>query len=115
MSKAQQLTWDRLPLFANDDEIGEAMLGWDRRREFHGLATLHERNGMPKISAVWGGRYVPAVKAFLDSQYGLSAAAPVAPDGMEGKYNANTRRTATKPRTEVAEAPTRGGRPLLVR
>jgi hypothetical protein len=51
------------------------VLGWDRRREFTGLAQLHERDGLPKITLVWGGRYVPAVKAFFDSEYGLSATA----------------------------------------
>ena len=47
------LTWDRLPLFATDDEIGEAVLGRDRRREFAGIAQLLERDGMPKMCPVW--------------------------------------------------------------
>jgi hypothetical protein len=81
------LTLDQLPLYAPDEAIGEAVLGRERRGEFHGLASLHERDGMPKISAVWGGRYVPAVKAFLDSQYGLSSAVPLAPNGVEGNFH----------------------------
>jgi hypothetical protein len=83
MSKAKNLTLDDLPLFANDEQIGEAVLGWERRKEFKALAVLHEREGMPKVSPVWGGRYVPAVKACLDSQYGLSTAVPLAPNGVE--------------------------------
>ncbi len=81
------LAWHQLPLFATDEEIGEALLGWARRCEFAPLAQLHERDGMPKISPVWGGRYVPAVKAFLDAQYGLSAAVPLAPNGVEGSFH----------------------------
>lgn len=68
MTRRDPLTWDRLPLYAGDEDIGEAVLGWDRKTEFRGLAQLHERQGMPKMSPVWGGRYVPAVKAFFDAQ-----------------------------------------------
>ena len=50
MSRPPPITWDRLPLFADDNAIGEAVLGRDRRGEFHGLAALHEREGMPKIT-----------------------------------------------------------------
>ena len=87
MSRRAPLTWDRLPLFSTDEEIGEAVLGWERKGEFAALAQLHERDGMPKISAVWGGRYVPAVKAFLDAQFGLSTAVPLAPNGVEGSFH----------------------------
>jgi hypothetical protein len=107
------LTWDRLPLFATDEDIGEAVLGLDRRREFAAMAQLHERDGMPKINPVWGGRYVPAVKAFLDAQYGLSAAVPLAPNGVEGSFHA-TRRTPT-PGPKVANKETRPTGPVLVR
>lgn len=92
MSKTRNLTIYDLPLFATDEQLGEAILGWERRREFAGRAQLHERDGMPKVSPVWGGRYVPAVKAFLDSQYGLAAAVPLRPDGKEGEFHANKRK-----------------------
>lgn len=86
MTKRDPLTWDRLPLYASDDEIGEAVLGWARKGEFKGLAVLHERQGMPRMSPVWGGRYVPAVKAFFDAQNGLGdrRTLALAPDGIEG-------------------------------
>jgi hypothetical protein len=89
MTKRPLLTWDRLPLYATDEQIGEAVLGWERRWEFAPMAQLHEREGMPKISPAWGGRYVPAVKAFLDTQNGLSSiAVPLAPNGVEGSFHA---------------------------
>ena len=90
------LTWERLPLFATDEEIGEAVLGAGRRAEFKGLAVLLERQGMPKISPLLGGRYVPAVKQFFDSLNGLSKSASAAPDGTEGEWLAG--RTARKVR-----------------
>ena len=90
------LTWERLPLYATDDEIGEAVLGYDRSGEFKGLALLLERQGMPKIVPLLGGRYVPAVKQFFDSYNGVSTSAPAAPDGVEGEWQAG--RTARKVR-----------------
>jgi hypothetical protein len=109
------ITWDRLPLFASDEAIGEAVLGRDRKCEFHGLATLHERDGMPKISPVWGGRYVPAVKSFLDAQFGLSAAVPLAPNGVEGNFHEHTKRAPKGTGPQVATTEDRPAGPVLVR
>lgn len=109
------ITWDRLPLFASDEAIGEAVLGRDRRSEFHGLATLQERDGMPKISPVWGGRYVPAVKSFLDAQFGLSAAVPLAPNGVEGNFHGQTKRATKGTGPQMAPAIDRASGPVLVR
>jgi len=114
MTRALPVTWDMLPLYASDEAIGEAVLGRDRRGEFHGLATLHERHGMPKISTVWGGRYVPGVKAYLDFQNGLSPAVPLAPDGVEGNFH-GSKRTGEKHRIEVSKETNRAAGPVLVR
>ena len=91
MTRRTPRTLADLPLFASDEELGEAVLGYDRRGEFHGYAELCERAGMPKISAFWGGRYVPAVKAFLDSEHGLGEV-PVQASGVEGKWPSRRRR-----------------------
>jgi hypothetical protein len=112
MSRCPALTWDRLPLFAPDEAIGEAVLGTERKREFAAMAQLQERDGMPKINPVWGGRYVPAVKAFLDKQYGLSTAVPLAPNGVEGNFHGSQRK---KSRPEVAKQTNRPTGPVLVR
>jgi hypothetical protein len=66
MARRRNLTINDIPLYADDEDIGEAVLGWGRRKEFHGLATLLEDRGMPKISPLMKGRYVPAVKHFFD-------------------------------------------------
>jgi hypothetical protein len=114
MAVRNALTWDTLPAFATDEEIGEVVLGRDRRREFRGLAELHEPAGMPKIDPAWGGRYAPAVKAYLDSRHGLSLVTPLAPRGKEGNFHAEGR-SPTRTRIEVAKPPPRGSGPILVR
>jgi hypothetical protein len=81
------LTIDRLPLFSDDESIGEAVLGRERAGEFKGIATLLEPRGMPTISPIFGGRYWPGVKAFLDKMQGVSGVVPLKEDGMEGQWS----------------------------
>ena len=84
MTKRSALTLDQLPLFADDPSIGVALFGPDRAGEWRSIASLLEARGLPKIDALMGGRYVPAVRAFFDRDYGLSgSSAPLAPDGPE--------------------------------
>ncbi|SIO56272.1 hypothetical protein SAMN05443247_08241 [Bradyrhizobium erythrophlei] len=97
MARRTRLTMDTIPLFADDEEIGEAVLGFDRRREFRGLAELHEPAGMPKIDPAWGGRYVPAVKAYFDRRYGLSTVSALAPPGKEGSFHVSRRTPRRNP------------------
>ena len=98
MARRTRLTLDTIPLFASDEDIGEAVLGFERRKEFRGFAQLCERDGMPKISPFWGGRYVPAVKAYLDSEHGLSAAVLIAPHGTEGVWVGGRQKRKLTPR-----------------
>jgi hypothetical protein len=74
-----------IPLFATEDVIGAALLGADRLKEWRQIAPLLEARGLPKIDPMMGGRYVPAVRAFFDHQYGLVRGidVPLAPDGVE--------------------------------
>jgi hypothetical protein len=76
---------ESLPLFATDDEIGAALLGADRVQEWRQMAPLLEQRGLPKVDPLMGGRYVPAVRAYFDHQYGLDrgGALPLARDGLE--------------------------------
>lgn len=96
MKKAKKI--DELPLFADDLEIGAAMLGRARASEWHGLAKLLERRGLPKSDPLMGARYVPAVQAFFDREYGLIAkeAAPRPPDGTEDLSAWNTKRQRSR-------------------
>ena len=76
---------DCLPLFADDLSIGAALFGAERAREWPSIASLLEGRGLPKIDQLMGGRYVPAVRAFFDHQYGIASGGipPLAPDGRE--------------------------------
>ncbi len=75
---------EHLPLFADDASVGAALLGPARAAEWRQLAALLEVRGLPRIDALMGGRYVSAVKAFFDRDYGLAGArSPLAPDGVE--------------------------------
>ena len=49
------------------------------------IAPMLEARGLPKVDHLMGGRYVPAIVAFFDHQYGLdrSGNAPLVPDGVE--------------------------------
>lgn len=72
MAVKKTVSWDDLPLYASDRDIGEALLGRERAGEFAGKAALLERAGFPKIDLFWGGRYVPAVRQFFDIEYGIA-------------------------------------------
>lgn len=74
---------ETLPAFAGEAELGKALLGARRAGEWRALAPLLERRGLPKIDPLMGGRYVPAVKAFFDSDNGLAAGRPLQSDGVE--------------------------------
>jgi hypothetical protein len=54
-------------------------------QEWKQIAPLLEERGLPKIDTVMGGRYVRAVVAFFDREYGLGRGerVPLAPDGIE--------------------------------
>lgn len=85
MSKhsARLFSIENLPLFASDAEIGTVLLGSKRASEWSALAALYERQGFPKVDPIMGGRYVPAIKAFFDKQYGVATLVPTAPDGID--------------------------------
>jgi hypothetical protein len=74
---------DDLPLFADDQALGFALLGAARAREWKNIVPIYERRGFPKVDPVMGGRYVPAVRAFFDREYGIGGAKFSAPDGIE--------------------------------
>lgn len=46
-------------------------------------AVVLEREGMPRIDPVMGGRYWPAVEAYFNRRYGIATSSPSALDGME--------------------------------
>jgi hypothetical protein len=83
---------DDLPLFADDLALGSALLGVRRAGEWANLVPMYERRGFPKVDPVMGGRYVPAVRAFFDLEYGVGASTLSAPDGIERPWKELKRR-----------------------
>jgi hypothetical protein len=85
MKRTKAKSLDNLPLFATDDVLGAALLGPDRVQEWRQIALLLETRGLPKVDKLMGGRYVPAVVAHFDHQYGLDRGGDqlLAPDGVE--------------------------------
>jgi hypothetical protein len=69
-SAAQPRKRRRGGLFVRDRELRRRIcpdLGMDR---FKAVLKTWERDGFPKTNALTGGRYWPAVRAWLDSRYG---------------------------------------------
>jgi hypothetical protein len=84
MSRGVKLTWDDLPEYPADEDIGAVVLGPDRKREFEQLATLREIDGMPKIDPFWGGRPKWLVKQFIEAD---QVAVSPAKHGAKGEWN----------------------------
>lgn len=84
---------DTLPTFATDAELGAALLG-SRSAEWPAMAAALERRGFPKIDRRFGGRYVRAVVAWLDRDYGLGSGEVKVPDGEEMPCPIDRRRRA---------------------
>lgn len=60
--------------------LGKDPVAWS------GIAVVLEREGLPRVDPLFGGRYWPAVQAFFHRRYGLlnlSAAGQIVPDGQE--------------------------------
>jgi hypothetical protein len=74
LGKPSQL--EGLPLFANEEQLSVALMGPGKMTEWRQIAPLLERKGLPTVDGLLGGRYVPAVKAFFDCQYGVNDQLP---------------------------------------
>jgi hypothetical protein len=76
-------TLENLPLFADDKIIGIALLGAARAREWIGIVSLLEAQGFPKIDPIFGGRYTPAIRKYLDVRAGVENAIIPVREGRE--------------------------------
>lgn len=75
-----------LPLYADDMDIGAAVLGPARASEWKAMAPLLEAKGLPKIDELHGARFVPAVCRFygVERPDSIRAFIPAAPAAMRG-------------------------------
>jgi hypothetical protein len=91
---------NNLPLYPSEKQIAVAILGPRRAHEWKAKAVLLEREGLPRIDPLMGGRSWAAVERFFASREGLDHATrpesnspnarvryvPFAPDGGERLY-----------------------------
>lgn len=68
-------------LFPSEAEIARRLS--QTPQTWHAKAQVLERDGMPKVDPVMGGRYWPAVEAYFNRRYGIATSGPSALDGME--------------------------------
>lgn len=68
-------------LFPSEEEIARRLS--QEPRDWSAKAKILERDGLPSVDPIMGGRYWPAVEAFWHRRYGLTSIAPSKPDGGE--------------------------------
>jgi hypothetical protein len=59
------------PLYASEEQVADLVLGPGRLRDWKDRAAILEREGLPKIDPMMGGRYLPAVRTFFDQRNGV--------------------------------------------
>ena len=72
-------------LYPDEKELARVVLGPPRAAVWPGVAGVWEKAGLPRIDPLTGGRYWPAVQAFLDRRYSLNVpgSAVAVADGVE--------------------------------
>jgi hypothetical protein len=71
------------PLYPDEDALRAAIAPHLTRAAFARALTELEAYGFPKVHPLFKGRYLPAVRAWLDAQAGLSKTGPQVEDGEE--------------------------------
>ncbi|ACL58291.1 hypothetical protein [Methylobacterium nodulans] len=68
-------------LFPSEAEIARRLS--QTPQEWAAKAKVLERDGLPRVDPLMGGRFWPAVRAYFLARYGLAGAEALAPDGPE--------------------------------
>jgi hypothetical protein len=95
------------PLFVDDEELRRRINPKIGRDRFRALLLEQEKRGFPRIRTIWGGRYWPAVLAWLDSDNG------VANNGINGNAEDGPE-NFDAPAQQVAWSQTRPRSPALL-
>jgi hypothetical protein len=70
-------------LYKSEAEIAQLVLGAGARN-WGAIASIWEREGLPRIDPMTGMRFWPAVQSFLLRRHGIiNTAVPTQPDGSE--------------------------------
>jgi|SRR5215813_4110744 len=75
-----------MPLYPTEAQIARKVLGVGRLDEWKALAVVLERDGLPPVKPLFGGRYWPAVEQWFQTHEGMVSIAPGRfgpPDGVE--------------------------------
>lgn len=79
-------------LYPSESEIARLVLG-ERSAMWDVISTGLESRGLPPVDSTFGGRYWPAVRAFLDRRN------RIAPDGTTAEIPDGHRRQAARARS----------------
>jgi hypothetical protein len=61
-----------LPLYPTEEQIGGAVMGADRAKEWPSKAKyLEDKHGLPPVDELMGGRFWPAVVAYFLARHGV--------------------------------------------
>jgi hypothetical protein len=93
MTRPARVTPAATPLYVTDSALGALVMG-ERAREWPAAALVLERHGLPRNCPLMGGRYWPAVKAFLDRYNGVGETAEVTDLSQQENWNASSKRRA---------------------
>ena len=95
------------PLYASEEQVAEMVLGPGRLRDWKDRVPMLEREGLPKVDLMMGGRYLPAVRTFFDQRNGviLGQNGKVVLKVPDGKDNVPCSRPRSAPRQKL-EPPT---------
>jgi hypothetical protein len=68
-------------LFPHEEEVARRLS--QTPRDWAAKAIILERDGLPKVDPIMGGRFWPAVQAYWCRRYGLTSMEVSNPDGGE--------------------------------
>ena len=94
------VTWDNVPLYPSEAEIAVLVLGPTRAREWRVIAEVLEVKGLPKIDPLMGGRFLPAVEAFLYRRHDVDFVAPTRSAAEKENWGWEAERRASRRRSK---------------
>ncbi|WP_164633819.1 hypothetical protein [Rhodopseudomonas sp. BR0G17] len=91
-------------LYVDDDELRRRINPKIGRDRFRAIVKRAELNGFPKANPLWGGRYWPSVKAWLDKDNEVTNDAPLIGGAQDGpEYFDAAPRTRPRPQTRPSQ------------
>lgn len=73
-ARSSESASEPMPLYPDERRIALAVMGRKRASQWPEKVVALERRGLPKVDAMMGGRYWPAVRRFFDVYSGLDDA-----------------------------------------